>query len=176
MEILWRLMARVIARPAVASRVIERAKKTPYSHIYSDDGALYMERYWLFNAYDKKVGRWAWLRDRLPSARVHCIRRPDIDRHPHNHPWFFRTLILRGAYVECREVTTLAAWNSVSYHYRHAGTTTTMGEHDFHSITAVEPETWTLFITWKYLGTWGFRVNGDVMPWREYKKAYKTKR
>jgi hypothetical protein len=27
---------------------------------------------------------------------------------------------------------------------------------------------WTLFITWRYQGTWGFDVDGSKVPWREY--------
>jgi hypothetical protein len=41
----WRLVAKLLARPAIADWLIARAKLTPYQHIMSADGAeMYMGR------------------------------------------------------------------------------------------------------------------------------------
>lgn len=61
-ELLWKMLARYLAQPARAERLIARAKKTPYTHIWKD-GSCYMERYWLFNPYaltdaEKAAQRW----------------------------------------------------------------------------------------------------------------------
>lgn len=36
----------------------------------------------------------------LFSVRVHHIKLPDLDRWPHDHPWSFLSVILRGGYRE----------------------------------------------------------------------------
>lgn len=39
----------------------------------------------------------------------------------------------------------------------------------YHRITAVPRDgVWTLFITWRKRGSWGFDVDGREVPWREY--------
>lgn len=41
----------------------------------------------------------------------------------------------------------------------------------YHRIREVPPTgVMTLFITWRKLGSWGFRVNGQKVPWRVYLK------
>jgi len=41
----WRLIAKLLGRPAIAEWLIARAKLTPYQHIMSADGAeMYMGR------------------------------------------------------------------------------------------------------------------------------------
>lgn len=157
-------LARFLARPAMVDWLIRRAMRTPYLHITSADGSeIYMERYWLFNPYphgsEGRTRRWgAW----LPSIRLHRIRRPDFDRHMHDHPWNARTFILAGWYSERRED---GDWDIV----RQAGDTAVLRFGEYHRITAVSPGgVWTLFVTWRYRGTWGFLVDGRKIPYREY--------
>ena len=39
----------------------------------------------------------------------------------------------------------------------------------YHRIRRVPAEgAWTLFITWRKQGTWGFLVDGAKVPWRKY--------
>jgi hypothetical protein len=68
----------------IADAIIARAKRTPYIHL---DG--YMNRWWLlpYNRFGI-------------AARVHQILRSDEDRHLHDHPWWYVTIILRGGYLE----------------------------------------------------------------------------
>jgi hypothetical protein len=155
---MWNLIAKLLARPAVTDWLIERAKRTPYSHI-EKDGDVYMERYWLFNPYPADSSGKGKL---MPSIRLHKIMRPDQDRHLHDHPWNARTFILRGWYWEERAGE---FWDIE----RNAGDTAALRFGEFHAITRVpEDGVWTLFITWRYRGTWGFLVNGRKVPWREY--------
>ncbi len=52
----WRLVAKLLARPAIADWLIARAKLTPYQHIMSADGTeMYMDRWWLFNPYSRET-------------------------------------------------------------------------------------------------------------------------
>ena len=157
---IWSLIAKVLAIPPVAQFLYRLAEPTPYVHIKSPNGEnLYMGRWWLFNPYDPdtKVGRWP----HLPSVRIHYIRRPDQDRALHDHPWNARTIILAGNYVEERIDGSMVC--------RAAGDTNRLNYGEFHRIAYVHPQgCWTLFITGKYRGTWGFLVNGMKVPYRRY--------
>lgn len=158
-SLLWRALAWILSRPAIAAWLIARAHRTPYWHI-PEDGS-YMERYWLFNPYaiDEKcpLRRFKW----CPiSVRLHVIKRPDRDRHLHDHPWNARTIILRGGYTEQRE--------DGDWHVRLPGDTATLRFGEFHRIAALYPDATTLFITGRKRGTWGFKVDGAKVPHREY--------
>lgn len=98
----------------------------------------------------------------LPSIRVHHILRRDLDRHPHNHPWTFRSIVLRGWYVESRNgrVQTVAE-----------GDTYRCNDTDFHRITQVsDGGVWTLFITGRKMHSWGFKTPEGFVPHWEYLK------
>jgi len=168
-----KLIAKLIARPAVANWLIRRAQRTPYFHIASEGGdEVYMYRWWLFNAYPhgndgagRRYGDW------LPSFRIHRIMREDRDRHMHDHPWNARTFILRGWYNEERQFDPPWMFHDDARNtiHRKAGDTAQLHFGEFHRIKEVsEGGAWTLFITWKKRGTWGFRVNGRKVPWRDY--------
>lgn len=159
---LWNLIAGIVSQPTVAQWLIKHAQRTPYTHIMSMDGSeAYMMRWWLFNPYREsgsaKQFGWGW----LPSIRIHHILREDHDRHLHDHPWNARTMVLKGHYVELRE-------DGLPY-CRMTGDTAALRFGEYHRITCVsQGGVFTLFITWKYRGTWGFKVNGNKVPWREY--------
>ncbi len=148
---MWKLIAKILSRRTVTNWLIQRAQRTPYFHL---DG--YMNRWWLFNRFDQpKYKPW------LPSIRIHHILRKDSERVLHDHPWNARTIILRGWYLEEKE--------GGEYYTRRRGDTATLRYGEFHSIRAVSlGGVVTMFITWKYKGAWGFKVNGKKIPWREY--------
>lgn len=180
-DLIWNIIASFLSRPTVADWLIARSERTPYVDIPG-----YMRRNWLFNPYrkDRAGNALPPLWPKLPSIRVHHILRPDGDQHLHDHPWDARTVVLRGWYEEVRGGSMM--WNGmrISYPtsgiYRNHGDTARLGyagkgddlEHSqFHKITAVSPGgAFTLFITWEYLGTWGFLVGGQKIPYRDYLK------
>jgi hypothetical protein len=141
----------------------------------SPDGqTLYMGRWWLFNPYpgagDERK-RWSW----LPSVRVHHICVEDQDRHLHDHPWNARTIILKGGYVEERPMPLRTKENDrqpemvLMTIHRLPGDTAKLRFGEYHRINEVQlGGAWTLFFTWSYRGTWGFKVDGVKVPWREY--------
>lgn len=168
-----------LSRERVADWLIRRAQRTPYTHI---DG--YMLRWWLFNPYDPatRKTRWAW----FPwSVRVHHILREDRDQHFHDHPWNARTVILRGWYLEAREVEQPAArFNSMeewreanrrpSWRYMMPGSTAAIRFNSFHRIAQVSPGgVFTLFVTGPFLGDWGFKVDGKKVPHKCYLHGHK---
>lgn len=148
------LLAKLIARPAVASWLINRAMRTP-----DDPLEGYLNRYWLFNQYNRetRTPKYSW----IPfSIRVHHILREDYARHQHDHPWNARTLILRGGYIENRGGLMLV---------RAEGDTATLKFGEYHNIEAVTPGgVWTLFIMGRYRGRWGFLVDGKKVDYRRY--------
>jgi lipid-A-disaccharide synthase-like uncharacterized protein len=58
------------------------------------DGKLYLRR-WRLAGYNAKL---PYLFGR--SVMVHRLLLPDQDKNPHDHPWSFWTLVLKGGYVE----------------------------------------------------------------------------
>jgi len=170
---IWKFIARFVSRPAVAEWLIQRAMHTPYSHI-EKDGSVYMARYWLFNPYPLHDGgrnrRW-----QFPiSIRIHHILRPDQDRHMHDHPWNARTIILRGWYAEDRQYRGEPLPPGIPEpdaieHLRRTGDTARLEFGEYHRITKLpHGGVWTIFITGKYRGTWGFLVDGQKIQWRKY--------
>lgn len=55
----------------------------------------YMNRYWLVSPAEARGMGLAY-----HGIRLHHILREDYDRHGHNHPWGFRSVILSGWYEE----------------------------------------------------------------------------
>ncbi|MDH0745244.1 hypothetical protein N5D61_02660 [Pseudomonas sp. GD03842] len=168
-NLIWRLLAKLLARPAVAEWLIGRAQRTPYQHIMSADGKdTYMGRWWLFNPYDRDThqGKLWW----FPwSIRIHHICRPDADRDLHDHPWNARTVILRGWYKEDRRHFWTVGGHSDIPYWRNPGDTAELRHGEFHRIDQVsDGGVWTLFITSRWQGNWGFLVNGKKVDWRIY--------
>jgi len=157
---MYKLIAKIVSHPKVFNYLLNRAKKTPYSNIYGvQDKKLYMERYWLFNPYPETGAsrRYNW----FPlSIRIHKIIKPDNDRHLHDHPWNARTFILKGWYTEERQDR---------FRLRSQGDTSRLNFGEYHRITEVCTDgVYTLFITGKYRGTWGFLVEGLKVQYKKY--------
>ncbi len=181
----WNLIARLCARPWARQRIINLAQSTPYFDIVTD-GKLYMRRWWLMPRWclDFDMVRGypmpkAW----MPfSIRVHHIVRPDPDRHLHDHPFNFRSIVLDGWYVEERPFTQLTdrealridglvededgtrALTTIT-----AGSTYSAQATRWHRISRLsDGGAWSLFIMGRRINGWGFLVNGKKVPWREY--------
>ena len=69
--------------------IIERLLKflLPYKEVVKN-GEVYLRRHYL------SPRTWRW------RLFLHLINKPDDDRDPHDHPWDFWTIILRGGYTE----------------------------------------------------------------------------
>jgi hypothetical protein len=173
-DMLWRGIARIVTIHAVTDWLIARGQRTPYRPITSRDGSdTYMVRLWLFNAYPNEGDTAGWerwqrsWRRHVPSVRIHHILRADDDDHMHDHPWNARTIVLRGGYEEERPITRRDEARTV--HWRARGYTGRLLFGQYHRISHVPPEgVWTLFTTWQKRGTWGFLVDGEKVPYRQY--------
>lgn len=155
---IYKIIAKLLSVSFIADYLIDKAKKTPYINIAKGDD-VYMERYWLFNPLDveTKCIKYSW----IPfSIRIHKILKEDQDRHMHDHPWDCRTFILKGQYLEERVDGVYA---------RREGTTATIAFDDYHKILHVYGDcVYTMFVTGKYKGVWGFLVDGIKIKYKEY--------
>ncbi len=143
--------------------IIRCAQRTPYTHL-----AGYMERWWLFRLGrfgEGESGAYGFV-----SARVHHILRSDNDRHFHDHPWWFVTVILRGGYWEQRPVLNALGYvTDVEERWHGPGSILIRRASDLHRLVLpVGSTTWTLFVMGPKVQTWGFHVDGVKVPWREY--------
>lgn len=167
-------IARFLARPAVADWLIRRAMRTPYTHLVIMDAIdrvfcvadgteplpgdyWYMRRFWLLRLGPLQI-------------RLHHILAEDPGRDHHDHPWPFRSVILRGWYLEQRVRSETPSIHLVKHVRREAGDTYHMPRGEFHRIVQVaDGGAWTLFITWGARRGWGFkRADGSVVPHGEY--------
>lgn len=98
---------------------------------------------------------------------LHHIHRPDRDRDPHDHPWSFASVILAGSYHE-------KVWPDKTdpgrtfTRSRNRWSLQRMRRGGAHIITSMNGPLWTLVLTGRRQGEWGFWVQGKYVPWREY--------
>lgn len=149
----------------VVDALIRRAKRTPYMHLYHADGTPYMERYWLLES--------RWL-----SIKVHHICSPDYDRHMHDHPWWFASLILRGWYWEERPAFNPPVFGPDGREHS-IGEIRTPGSIAFrrlgarHYITNVsDGGVWSLFVTGPRAKKWGFYTEDGWVYWKDYPSCH----
>jgi len=160
---------------AITNWLIRRAQRTPYVHLPG-----YMNRWWLVPYSDPSLGEGtglvSWWRRPIArtlqafdiAVRVHEILRSGSARDPHDHPWWYLTIILKGGYMEARYnddgyITDADWWEPGSILFRRAGS--------WHRLDLPEHTTaWTLFITGPYRQGWGFNVKGRKVPHREYRE------
>ncbi len=125
--------------------MIERAKLTPYIHLPG-----YMERYYLVPPTEPGGA----------GVRLHHILRSDADRHRHDHPFDFTTVLLRGHYVEDTPQGRRAHAEGAVLHRK---------AEDLHQLVLPEGRTvWTLFIHGPRRKEWGFNVDGTWVKWTDY--------
>ena len=153
----------------LVNKLIARAKRTPYFHLYHENGELYMERYWLVPY------KWNW-----PfAARLHFIATPDRGRHLHDHPWSFLSVVLRGWYTEERPRTIQPCFEKEQwYEQRYEATTSVVRDEkswafrratDRHTISAIGAHgVWTLFVTFRFVQWWGFYTPRGKVYYRDY--------
>lgn len=132
------------------------ASKLQRRDIPNEYGDIYLERY-------RILGWMPGAKTRLPiGVYLHRIRLADSDPALHSHPWKWAlSFVLSGRYNEERR---LADDRVVTRRVRWLNWL--RGE-SFHRIDSLDGEVWTLFITGPKAGSWGFRVNGETVPWRE---------
>ena len=128
------------------------------------NGDPYLERYFAHMLAD---GTQIW---------YHRFLRNDAERHLHTHPWFARSTILVGGYVEDRDVDGRVV--RVGYSARD---TNAIGFCTLHRIVEVEPDTWTMMVVspgrqphWHFVEEDGSRTEMPTSPF-EWSKDFKPR-
>jgi hypothetical protein len=121
--------------------------------------------------------RWL-LRVPVGTLRLHHILRSDADRHMHDHPFDFTSLILTGGYVEHRPGCYCEALRgAVGRHRRLArgicrfygpGSIVRRRAEDLHRLELVDGPTWTVVISGRYRRMWGFLTDTGWVPYKQY--------
>lgn len=166
------------------------AKRTPDLPIYSvkNPGAIYMERYWLFNKITDNRRKYEWIKF---SIRIHIIHEPDFDRHRHDHPFEAITWPLRNGYMEERIEQQFPDYEHLPVEFMDLddherfvvvkrfvapGQAIRLGFNKFHRITSLpNGPAMTFFCFGDYQGQWGFQVNGEKVLRADYFERFKGK-
>lgn len=110
------------------------------------DGDLYLRRWFL------TPRSWPW------RIFIHHIMRSDRDRHLHDHPWDFSTLIVNGSYLEHLPHGTRIARPGMILHNK--------AEHT-HRIELQRPM-WTVLFVGRPRRVWGFHTEAGWVDYRTY--------
>jgi hypothetical protein len=102
----------------------------------------------------------------LLSLYIHRIHTPDVDEYPHDHPWWFCSVVLSGAYAEQVHKDPLDLSICKRYH-RRRGSFHFMGRMSAHQITDITDVLWTLIITGPHRGSWRFWTSDGPVDWKE---------
>jgi hypothetical protein len=126
------------------------------------DGLVYLVR--------RRVIQTPWF-----AIYLHDIHEADADRDPHNHPWTFWSMVLRGSYTE--QLHTVPYVHLDTWRINHWGRFSLhrMGRETAHRITEAEPGLKTLVITGRRRSSWGFFTQpwGGFVDWRDYEQEYR---
>lgn len=120
------------------------------------DGVLYMRR-------------WVAEIPMLGGIRLHRIAGPDPDRHLHDHPFDFVSLVLWGWYDETYDDNEPCEIDAVfSRRRRWLALNRFRAEH-LHQITQVAPGgCWTLVLSGRRRRPWGFNTAVGWILWSDY--------
>lgn len=120
---------------------------------------------------DPMLHRWRLIQTPWFGVYVHFIYREDLDPVPHDHPWQFWSLILRGSYEEYyRDDPRDRAGDVIRWHAR--GSVHHFPLQAAHRITEVTPGTTTLCIVGRKLRVWGFY---EGKRWVDYRDALRLR-
>lgn len=169
-------LATLFALPFFVRLIEHVAARNPnkISNLHDLDGAMYMRRNWVIHP-KSIASRILRLFTPYHSARLHLIKREDWDRNLHNHPFEYRTFVLKGWYREEYLPDATDAWiyalgkeynvrpslPTVSRSLLAGDTATSWGNSGYHSVTGVSKKNelggvLTLFFMTENTGEWGF--------------------
>ncbi len=98
---------------------------------------------------------------------LHHIHRPDADPYPHDHPWWFASLVLTGGYLE--EVWPAARRRQVhGPRQRGRWSLRSLDRAAAHMICHIDGPLWTLVVTGPKRGDWGFWTPHGFTSWQDY--------
>lgn len=130
------------------------------------------------NRHDPMLLRWNLIRVwKLPRVYLHKFLRSDDDRAPHDHPWWFISILLRGTYIEhingeinvrtapaiCFRSTKDRHRVELLYHAVPVDDYTPYADIKWQAL-----PTWSIIITGPVVRRWGFWCDDRFFPSREF--------
>lgn len=117
---------------------------------------------------DPYLDRLRILQTPLFGIYLHHIHRADREPDPHDHPWWFASIVLTGGYQEKvwpdKRDPSVSVWR-----IRKRWTLGSIGRNGAHIIkTTSRRPLWTLALVGPKRAGWGFWRDGQFVPWREY--------
>lgn len=156
----------------IISGLVGLAVRRPYFHLPG-----YMERFWLLGGSnperdERPDTQRGWHRNRIDAwvgrrvaARLHHTLRSDAQRHLHNHPFRYLTIILRGGYFEI----TAAPDGSECRRWYGPGSIIWRGLDHFHRLELPAGHyCLTLFVMGRKRQPWGFSTPDGFVHWQDY--------
>lgn len=124
------------------------------------------ERYVIGPADNPYMIRWRLIETPWFGVFFHRILRDDSDRHLHDHPWPFTSIMLRSGYVEHLPGGPVCSWHFGDV-VRHRAT-------DLHRVTLHRDAdgnprpAWSLVLIGRRVRDWGFQTEAGWIQWEEY--------
>lgn len=123
--------------------------------VHTKEGVLQFRRWRLFAC--------PWF-----SIYIHKIYICDNDKHPHNHPWKFTSIVLGGEYQETDKNERLSD-------IRKCGSIYTLDTEEFHRMYITEPSTVLIITGRRKHDSWGYWAENGLIDWETYRKEHDTK-
>jgi hypothetical protein len=107
------------------------------------------------------------IRTPVAALYLHRIHIPDLGRDPHDHPWWFASVVLCGGYTEMvwddpRDLSQSRVRTRERFSLR------TVSRKKAHRITELHGVLWTLVLTGPQRSSWGFWTQEGFVNWRKY--------
>lgn len=123
--------------------------------IISKEGVVHFRRYRLLST--------PWF-----NLYIHQILHSDMEKHFHDHPWGFYSLILFGAYREYASYP--PSYFAIHSTLFQAGNVAQHRREDAHHITLITPTVWSFVLTTGRKHDWGYRTQHGWIDHQEYRK------
>lgn len=98
---------------------------------------------------------------------MHRISASDEEKHAHDHPWDFFSLLLSGAYEESWAKS--PHWGLFMKRRVRAGQFVRHDHTDIHKLTLLTPVVWSLVLTGGRDHDWGYQTNVGWVNHRTYR-------
>lgn len=108
------------------------------------------------------------------SIYLHNITNSDLDIDPHDHPWNFSSLILKGSYSE------YSKYAVENYTLEHTNVFTPLMVNkkktiDCHKLTLLSKSVWTLVFVGRRIHDWGYQTATGWVHHKEYNRLRREK-
>jgi hypothetical protein len=123
--------------------------------IISKEGVIHFRRYRLLST--------PWF-----NLYIHNILKSDEDRDFHDHPWSFKSLLLKGSYQE--NYTQEPSHFAVHFRKYESGDLVIHPATDAHSLHLLTPEVWTLVLTSGRERVWGYQTRKGWIDFKTYRQ------